>query len=330
MLQTGKRPAGTLHTAFALTLTSLLAGTAAQGQEWPTRPIRMVVGFGPGGGTDIIARIVSQPLAEQLGQAVIVENKPGAGGTLAANAVAKSAPDGHTIFILNNGHAVSAAMYKKLPFDSVKDFAPVSGLCAQPLVVATSKKFPANDIAGLVALAKAQPGKLNYASVGVGSTQHFAGELLRQVSGVDITHIPYKGTPNAVAAVLGGEVDMLVEVASPLLGHIKSGDLKALAVTSPERFGGLPEVPTARESGLQGFDVTTWYAMAFPAGTPPAIVDKMNRTVTKVLSDEAVRKQLLSSACLAAASTPTALNLHVAGEIERWSGVMQKAGIEKE
>lgn len=317
-------------TVFALAMATAFAAPTLHAQEWPTRPVRLVVGFGPGGGTDIIARIVAQPLAELLGQSVIVENKPGAGGTVAAGGVARAPADGHTMFIMNNGHAVSAAMYKKLPFDAVKDFAPVSTLCAQPLVVVTSRKFAADDLGGLIKMAKAQPGKLNFASVGVGSTQHFAGELLRQVSGVDITHIPYKGTPNAVAAVLGGEVDMLVEVASPVLGHIRSADLKALAVTSPERFDGLPSVPTASQAGIQGFNVTTWYAMAFPAGTPQAIVDKMNGAVTTVLKQEAVRKQLMASACLAAPSTPAALTQHLTAEIARWDGVREKAGISKE
>ena len=332
-----RRPRGALRSALALALPALVslapaaqAQAQSQAQDWPTRPIRMLVGFGPGGGTDIIARMVAQPLAEQLGQAVVIENKPGAGGTLAANTVARAAPDGHTVFVMNNGHAVSAAMYKQLPFDAVKDFAPVSTLCAQPLVVAVGKKNTAKDLPALLAMAKASPGKLNYASVGVGSTQHFAAELLRQISGADIQHIPYKGTPNAVAAVLGGEVDMLVEVASPLLGHIRSGELKALAVTSPTRFGGLPDTPTAVESGVRGFDVTTWYALAFPAGTPQPVVDKMNRALTTVLSSDAVKQQMLSSACLAQASTPQALNQHLVAEINRWDDVRNKAGIAKE
>lgn len=316
-----KRPAALLC-ALAATL-----ALPAAAQEWPARPIRMMVGFGPGGGTDIIARMVAQPLAEILGQPIVVENKPGAGGTLAAGTVARAAPDGHTVFVMNNGHAVSAAIYRKLPFDSVKDFAPISTLCAQPLVVVAGKRFPAGDIAGLVAMAKAQPGKLNYASVGIGSTQHFAGELLRQVSGIDIVHVPYKGTPNAVAAVLSGEVDLLVEVASPLLGHIRAGELKPLAVTSPQRYEGLPQTPTALESGVAGYDVTTWYGLAFPAGTPAAIVDKMNQAVRRVLANETVKKQALASACLPGASTPQALTRHVEAEIARWSTVMQKAGI---
>jgi len=316
-----KRP-GALLCALALTL-----ALPAAAQDWPSRPVRMVVGFAPGGGTDIIARMVAQPLAEILGQPIVVENKPGAGGTLAAGTVARAAADGHTVFVMNNGHAVSAAIYRKLPFDSVKDFAPVSMLCAQPLVVAAGKNFPATDIAGLVKMARAQPGKLNYASVGIGSTQHFAGELLRQVSGIDIVHVPYKGTPNAVAAVLSGEVDLLVDVASPLLGHIRAGELKPLAVTSPQRYAGLPQTPTALESGVAGYDVTTWYGLAFPAGTPATIVERMNQAVRQALADDALRKQALAAACLPEASTPEAFGRHVGAEIERWRGVMQKAGI---
>ena len=319
-----KRP-GALLCALAMTV-----ALPAAAQDWPSRPVRLMVGFAPGGGTDIIARMVAQPLAEILGQPIVVENKPGAGGTLAAGTVARAAPDGHTVFVMNNGHAVSAAIYRKLPFDSVKDFAPVSMLCAQPLVVAAGKNFPATDIAGLVKLARAQPGKLNYASVGIGSTQHFAGELLRQVSGIDIVHVPYKGTPNAVAAVLSGEVELLVDVASPLLGHIRAGELKPLAVTSPRRYEGLPQTPTALESGVAGYDVTTWYGLAFPAGTPAAIVDKMNQAVRRVLADENVRKQTVAAACMPEASTPQAMTSHVGAEIERWRTVMQKAGIEQQ
>jgi tripartite-type tricarboxylate transporter receptor subunit TctC len=315
---------------LALLATLLAAPLAAAQQDWPQRPVRMLVGFGPGGGTDIVARIVAQPLGEALGQPVVVENRPGAGGTIAATQTAKAAPDGYTAFMLNNGFAVSAVMYRTLQYDPLADFQPVSMVATMPLVMLTGGKSEFADLKGLVATAKANPGKLNFASVGIGSTQHFAGELFFPLAGVSLTHVPYKGTPAAVAALLSGEAHLLVETVAPVLGQIRGGALKALAVTPGTRFPGLADVPTVAEAGVSGYDVTTWYALVFPAKTPAAVVEKANRALREVLGREEVRKQMANTAFLPEASTPEALGAHIRAEIARWGGVRQKAGIPQE
>jgi tripartite-type tricarboxylate transporter receptor subunit TctC len=302
----------------------------AVAQEWPTRPVKMVVGFGAGGGTDIIARIVAQALTEVLGQPVVVDNKPGAGGTIAAESVAKSPKDGYTIFMMNNGHAVSASLYKSLPYDSQKDFAPVSLVATMPLVIVAGKDVPAKDAKELADLAKKQPGKIRFASVGVGSTQHFAGIVFRSVTGSDLRHIPYRGTPAAIAAVRSNEVELLFEVAAPVVGQIKGGEMKALAVTSTKRFPALPDTPTVAELGFKGYDVTTWYGLAFPAGTPNAIVQKMNAAIKTALAKPEVRKQVEGANFLPEITTSAAFNDHLGSEIKRWGKVMKDGGIEQQ
>jgi len=316
--------------SLVTTLAGLIIAGTAQAQAWPERPIRMVVGFGAGGGTDIIARIIAQPLGEILGQPVVVENKAGAGGTIGADTVAKAPKDGSSVFMMNNGHAVSASLYKTLPYDSLKDFAPVSLVATMPLIITAGTNVPASDVATLIKLAKAQPGKVKFASVGVGSTQHFAGEVFRSLAGIEMRHVPYRGTPAAIAAVRGGEIELLVEVAAPVVGQIKGGELKALAVTSAKRFPGLPDVPTVAEAGLAGYDVTTWYGLAFPAGTPAAIITKMNAAVAEALGREAVRKQVLEASFLPATSMPADFTNHIASEIKRWAQVMKEAGVEQQ
>ncbi|MCW0235071.1 MAG: tripartite tricarboxylate transporter substrate binding protein [Ferrovibrio sp.] len=316
--------------SLTLAMATTLAAGAAMAQAWPERPIRMVVGFGAGGGTDIIARIVAQPLSDILGQPVVVENKPGAGGTIGADFVAKAPKDGHTIFMMNNGHAVSATLYKSLPYDSEKSFAPVSLVATMPLVITANKDLAATDGKSLIALIKSQPGKIRFASVGVGSTQHFAGLVFRNMSGGEIRHIPYRGTPAAIAAVRGGEVELLFEVAAPVVGQIKGGELKALAVTSAKRFPALPDVPTVAEAGLKAYDVTTWYGLAFPAGTPEPIVAKMNAAIKTALGKPEVRKQVEEANFLPEISTAPAFTAHLGSEIKRWGKVMQDDGIQQQ
>jgi tripartite-type tricarboxylate transporter receptor subunit TctC len=311
--------------AFAI---ACIFGGATMAQDWPTKPVRIVVGFGAGGGTDIVARILAPALSEVLGQPVVIENKPGAGGTTGADAVAKSAKDGYTAFMMNSGHTVSAVMYKALPFDSVKDFQPVSLVATAGLVVVANKEFRANDLKGLIAEAKASPGKINFASVGLGSTQHFAGELFRQSTGIDIKHIPYRGTPAAIAAVRAKEVELLFELVQTVLGQVRAGDLKALAVTSSERWPALPDVPTAEEQGVSGYDVRSWYGIAFPAGTPRPIVDKLNKALSDVLARDAVKKQIADTGAIVKSSTPEAFGKFIEDEIAKWRTVRDKAGIQ--
>jgi tripartite-type tricarboxylate transporter receptor subunit TctC len=307
-------------------LLAVLAGQACA-QDWPQRPMRMLVGFGAGGGTDILARIVAPAMGAALGQPVVVENRPGAGGSIAANQVAKAAPDGYTSFMLNNGHAVSAVMISPLPYDPVADFEPVSMVATMPLFIVAGPRAGFGSLQGLIDVAKHNPGKLNLASVGIGSTQHFAAELFFQTAGIELVHVPYKGTPNAIAATTANETQLLVEVAAPVIGQIRGGALNALAVTSGTRFPGLPDVPTVAEAGLAGYDVTTWYALVFPAKTPAAIVEKTRAALRTALAREDVQKQMQNAAFLPSQSTPAELAAHMKSEIARWGAVRDKAGI---
>ncbi len=297
---------------------------------WPTRPIRLVVGFGAGGGTDIAARLVAEPLAEILGSPVVVENRPGAGGMTAADAVAKSPKDGYTALMMSNAHAISAVMYKTLRYDPVNDFQMVSMVATAGLVLVTRPDFPGKDVAGVLAAVRANPGKLNFGSAGVGTTQQFAGELMKQTGGLNITHVPYRTTPAAVTGLRAGDVDYLFELVQPVQGQIQSGDLKAIAVTSPERNPILPDVPTFKESGMPDYDVTSWYGIAFPSGTPPAIVQKTNEAMQKLLARETVGKRVAGLGARVRSSTPEELKAHIEGEIVRWKAVREKAGIEQE
>jgi len=290
----------------------------------------MVVGFGPGGGSDIVARIVSGPLGQALGGTIIVENKPGAGGTIAAEQVARSAPDGYTMFLLNNGHAVAAALYKQLPFDSAADFRGVSLVATMPLVIVTSPDFAAKDLRGLIDMAKRQPGKINFGSVGIGSTQHFAGELFSQMAGIELFHVPFKGTPNLMAALKTGDIQVVVEVLSAVLGQIKGGQVRALAVTSAERFPGLPDVPRVADAGIANYSVATWYGVAYPARTPEPIVRRTNEALHRVLQSADVQKQLGNVGLTAVVSTPDETDKHVASEIARWKEVRAAAKIEQQ
>jgi tripartite-type tricarboxylate transporter receptor subunit TctC len=318
----------TLLAAAVLAL-ALPAGASAQmsAPQWPVRPIHVIVGAGVGGGTDIVTRIIAAPLGDLLGEPVVVENKQGAGNIIAGETVVRAAKDGYTAYMMNNAHGVSAALYKKLPFDSVNDFAFVSLTGTAGLVLVVRPDFPAKSVAGLIALAKQSPGKLNFSSVGVGTTQHFSGEMFRQLAGVDVKHIPYRGTPASVTALLGGQVDFTFELVQPVLGQIRSGALRALAVTSPERDPSLPDLPTVAQSGLPAFQVTSWYGLAFPAGTPQPIIDKMNMALHDVLAREDVRAQLLKVGATAKTSTPDEMRQHVVNEIAKWSAVREKAGI---
>jgi len=311
---------------IAAILFTVLAGQAVA-QDWPQRPLRMLVGFGAGGGTDILARIVAPAMGTALGQPVVIENRPGAGGSIAANQVAKSAPDGYTAFMLNNGHAVSAVMINPLPYDPVADFEPVSMVATMPLFILAGPRAGFGSLQGLIEVARLNPGRLNLASVGIGSTQHFAAELFFETAGIKLVHVPYKGTPNAIAATTSNETQLLVEVAAPVIGQIRGGALNALAVTSGTRFPGLPDVPTAAEAGLAGYDVTTWYALVFPAKTPAAIVERTRAALRTALARGDVRKLMLNAAFLANESTPGELAAHIKSEIARWGAVREKAGI---
>jgi tripartite-type tricarboxylate transporter receptor subunit TctC len=258
-----------------------LAGLAAA-QEWPQRPIRVIVAFGPGGGTDIVGRIIGQSMSEKLGQPVVIENRPGAAGTLGNEAVARAEKDGYTLGIMTAGQIIAAVMNKSLRYDTLTAFDPVSMVATAGLIIVTRPDFPASNVKELVAAAKADPGKLSFASPGFGATQHFTGELFRQTAGINILHVPFRTSPEAMSALLGRQVDVLFDTVSAVLGQVQSGQLKALAVTGKERFPAVPDVPAAIESGLlPGYDVTTWYGFFAPRGIPPAVIARLTRPSTR-------------------------------------------------
>jgi len=315
------------RTALALVALSIFL-SSSQAQDWPRQPIRIVVGFGAGGGTDIAARIVAQPLSELLGQPVVVENRVGAGGTTAAEGVARAPRDGYMALMMSNAHAVSAAMYKTLRYDPIADFQMVSMVGTAGLVMVTAPDFPGKDLKGVIAQAKANPGKLNFGSPGVGTTQHFAAEYMKQLAGIDMQHVPYRSTPAAITGLIANEVQVVIELIQTVQGQFQSGALRAIAVTSPERFATVPDIPTFAESGLPGYDVTSWYGLAFPAGTPDAIVSKTNQALRQILATDSVRAQILKVGALVRSSTPEELKAHIADEIVKWKTVRDKAGIE--
>ncbi len=324
------RPIGLARCWLAVAALAFLAalptGAVAQ-TDWPSHPIRIVVGFGAGGGTDIAARIIAQPLSEILGATVVVENRVGAGGTTAANAVATAPKDGYTALMMSNAHVIAPVIYKSIPYDAVNDFEMISMVGTAGLIVVTHPEFPAKNLNELISVLKASPGKYNYASPGVGTTQHFAAELMNQMAGVQMIHVPFRGTPAALAALSGKQVDVVLELIQPVLGQVQSGGLRAIAVTSAERFPSVHDVPTFAESGLPGYDVTSWYGLALPAGTPQPIVRKMTDALRQALARENVAQQIRTAGALPKSSTPQELKDHVVREIKRWTEVRDKAGI---
>jgi tripartite-type tricarboxylate transporter receptor subunit TctC len=316
-----------LKFAAVMIVAALMLPVAASAQEWPNRPIRLLVGFGAGGGTDLAARIIAQPLSEILGQPVVVENRPGAGGVTAGDAVAKSPKDGYTALMMSNAHAVSAVINKSLPYDPVNDFQMLSLVGTAGLIMVTPPDFPATDVKGAVSVLKANAEKFNFGTPGVGTTQHFAAELFGQLGGFKVTHVPYRSTPQVITALLAKEINYTFELIQTVAGQVASGSLKAIAVTSPKRYPSVPDVPTFAESGMPDYDVTSWYGIALPAGTPQPIVVKFYKAMIEALSRENVRAAILKAGALHASSTPEELSKHIAAEISKWNAVREKAGI---
>jgi len=291
------------------------------------KPIRIVVPFPPGGATDILARDVAQKLTEAWGQQVIVDNRPGAGGNIGSELVAHSAPDGYTLEMGTVGtHAINASLYAKMPYDHVKDFAPVILVAGVPNVLVVNNAVPANSVAELIAYAKANPGKLNFASSGNGTSIHLSGELFKVMAGVQMTHIPYKGSAPALQDLLGGQVQLMFDNLPPSLPQIKAGKVRALAVTSLTRAPALPDVPTIAESGLPGFEASSWFGILAPAGTPPAIVAKLNAEIAKWLATPEAKEKLAKQGANAAGGTPEDFAKHIAAETAKWAKVVKDSG----
>jgi tripartite-type tricarboxylate transporter receptor subunit TctC len=306
----------------------MLAGTPAFAQTFPNKPVHFICPLPPGGDVDIVTRILSNKLSELWGQPVIVDNRVGAGGTIGAAAAAKAAPDGYTIFMGGVGNTVTAPfLYKNLPYDGVRAFAPVTLVGATPMVLAVNPSLPFKTIQEFVAYAKANPGKLTYASAGVGSTIQLPMELLRLQAGVDIVHVAYKGAAPALTEVLGGQVASMFAGLPALQAHIKSGKLRALAVTASKRSAELPNVPTIAESGFPGFEVMFWFAVFAPAGTPQAVVTKLQADVVKALRTPDVQRRLIEEGLEISASSPDQLAEYVKAETTKWSKVIREAKI---
>lgn len=307
-------------------LVALAASAAAQ--TYPDRPVRIVVGFPPGGSSDTVARVVAQHLSPLLGQPVVVENKPGAGGVIGSDTVAKAAPDGHTLLLATAGHSTAAAMMQKLPFDAVKDFAWVTTVTTYPFAIATSADSPIRSLEDLVKKAKAAPGKITYSSAGVGTSHHLLGEWLSSQAGIEMNHIPFKGGTSPLTEVLAGRVDVMIETMTLTLPHLKSGKLRGLAVTSPEPKDYLPDVPPASKT-VPGLVFQSWLGIAAPAATPSAVVDSLNKSLRKVLAEPEVQKRLAALGGGAAPVAPEQMREQVQTEIERWKKLVASRGIQR-
>ncbi|WP_035882320.1 Bug family tripartite tricarboxylate transporter substrate binding protein [Cupriavidus metallidurans] len=319
--------AGTL-----LAATGLAMSAAAHAQEgtYPNRPIMLVVSAAAGGTTDLAARMISEPLSKALGQSVVVDNKPGGNGTIAAQAVQRAKPDGYTLLVQYSGYHVITPLLTKTSWDPVKDFAPVANLLSAPQVLVVRSSLPVKSLKELVAYAKANPNKLNYASSGNGSLQHVSTELLNEMAGIQITHVPYKGTGPAMTDLLGGNVDMTITTPPPLMGHIAAGKLRPLVVTSKTRLPSLKDVPSAPEAGYPDLDVSSWFAMYAPVGTPKPVIDRLTTEIEKVMKSEAFRKKAEELGAEARYMNPQQLDQYQRAELQRWTKVIKAADIHAE
>jgi len=305
--------------------------TLAHAQGYPSKPVRIVAPFGAGSTIDIIGRLIAPKLTEALGQPVIVENRPGAGGMIGMDAVAKSAPDGHTLIIGALGPlAMNPALYPKTPFDPVKDFAAVCLLATGPVVIAVHPSIPAQTVKDLIDLAKKRPGQLNFGSPGVGSSPHLTGELFKLITKTDIVHVPYKGNAEAITDLIGGQLSIVFTGVPPVVPLAKAGKVRLLATTGKQRMPNLPEVPTIREAGIEGADVLIWYGVVAPAATPKDVVARLNREIVKIMNTPDVREKFSQQGVDPASSTPDEFAQMIRDEVTRWGKVIRSAGIKLE
>lgn len=316
--------------ASGLGLAALAVAGAAEAQTFPSKPLRIVVPFAAGGAGDLTARIVGAELSASLGQPVTIENRPGAGGVVAASTVARADPDGHTLFLMSNGTAVTASLYASLPYDTLKDLAPVSTLGTFDLAVLVPAESPFKTLGELVAFAKANPNKLNIGSINIGSTQNLAAELFKSSADIDVQVVPFKATPELIGALRGKQVDVGVEILGPALTQIRAGAFRALAVTGQKRSSVLPDVPTAVEAGVKGFQASSWNALAVPGKTPRPIIDRLHKDIVAALAKPDVRKKLADLNIDADPSTPDEAAALLASDIKRWGAVIDRAGIPKQ
>jgi tripartite-type tricarboxylate transporter receptor subunit TctC len=324
---TGRRAALSLAATLALSTPH----AAAAADAYPAKPIRFVVAFPPGGGTDIIARSIAQKLSERLEQQVVVDNRPGAGGNIGTDIVAKSAPDGYTILMGSAGPlAINASLFAKMPFDPVRDLAPVTLAASTPNVLVVHPSLKAATVNELIALARTRPGEINFASSGHGTPAHLAGELFNSMAGVKLVHVPYKGAAPALADLLGGQVQLMFSTMPPALPHVKDGKLRALAVTSRKRSRATPDLPTVDEAALPGFEANTWHGVVLPAGTPPAIIARLNREIVAILHLHDIVERLSSQGAEALGSTPEEFAAYIRSETLKWAKVVRDSGAKAE
>jgi tripartite-type tricarboxylate transporter receptor subunit TctC len=315
---------------YFLTLAALLGANSVAAQSnppYPARPIRMIVPSSPGSGPDIMARAIGQALTESLGQPVVIDDRPGAGGIIGSEAAAKSPPDGYTLIMSNAGaHTVNASLYAKLPYDPIRDFATVTLVAMAPNILIVPPTLPARSVKELIALAKAQPGELTFGSGGNGSTAHLSGELFKSMAGINIVHVPFKGSPGAVIAVIAGQISMAFPNIPPALPQVRSGKLKALAVTTARRSAALPDLPTVAESGLPGYEATAWFGVLAPAATPSTIIAQLNAAIVKSLHTREMRERLIAEGTEPVGNTPEQFAQIVRNDIAKWAKVVKSSG----
>jgi tripartite-type tricarboxylate transporter receptor subunit TctC len=314
-----------------LTLCAALAGcvvnSSIAADAWPTKPVTIVIPFAAGGTTDIIGREVGHKLSEELKQPVIIDNRPGAGGTLGASLVAHASPDGYTLFMSTVAHAMAPGIYKKLPYDFIKDLDPIGMVATTPNVLVVNPSVPVNSVSELISYIKTHPNTVNYGSAGSGSTEHFSGELFRSMTGVDITHVPYKGGAPMMTDLIGGQIQMAIETSASAAPYVRSGKVKALAVTGTKRSPAYPNLPTMDEAGIKGYTVTTWFALMAPHGTPASVEERVGAALAKVLKDPALQKRFEDQGVSAGTLGSGELAGFIKSETTRWGDVARKAGI---
>jgi len=317
----------TILKTFCAALVLALSGSAVLAQAYPSKPVKIIVPFGPGGYTDVVARILGQKLTVAMGQPFIIENKPGAGSTIGTDFVAKAPPDGHTLVIVASPHVISPWVYKNVPYDPIKSFAAVTKLVDSPYVLLLNPKVPARNVKEFIALAKAHPGTLHYASSGNGSAQHLVGGLFISMTGAPLVHVPYRGSNLAATDLVAGVVESSFAGVPNALAHVPGGRLKALAVTSAKRIPQLPDVPTMQEAGVPGYDVSIWLALLAPAGTPREIINRLNSEIAEIMAMPESQKVMFNAGVNVSLSTPEAMTQFMTQELEKWGKVVKETGV---
>jgi tripartite-type tricarboxylate transporter receptor subunit TctC len=312
--------------ALGLTCAALLGAATAQAADYPTRPVRWIVGYPAGGTTDILARLVGHWLSERLGQQFVIENKPGAGNNIATEAAIRSPADGYTVLLVNPANAINATLYQKLPFNFIRDTVPVGGIMRVPNVMEVNPSVPASTVAEFIAYAKANPGKINWASSGNGTSVHLSGELFKIMTGVDLTHVPYRGSAPALTDMISGTVQVMFDNMPSSLPHIQAGKLRALAVTTAQRSDALPDVPTVAET-VQGYEASAFFGMSVPKGTPDEVIDILNREINAALADPGLKAKLAELGGIPIPGSPADFGRVVSEETEKWAKVIKSGGV---